>query len=241
MKPELSILMAVRNGAGYLRSTLNAISLEMRGGLELIAVDDGSTDESFSLLQDVPWVNKAIRSPGRGLAAARNAALAEARGKYITFFDQDDLICPGAFHHRLAYLKNHPSAVAVAGRVDVAIDSRGDSLGSFERLTGKEFKAGVLDWKAVEEGRLPGALWIYIFRTDFINRVGRFEARWDELTDQEFLYRALKIAQIPRLDIPVAKYRIHGTNSTVGFREGQITAKTRVRALGALLAIHYGL
>ena len=68
-----------------------------------------------------------------------------------------------------------------------------------------------------------------------------FSSEWDELTDQEFLYRVLQKASIPHREIGVAHYRIHQKNSTVRWAGDRIGVNPRVKALGALLAMKYGL
>lgn len=105
--PWLSILIPVYNVQDYLQACLQSVLSQVDEGVEIIALDDVSTDNSLSLLQQI---NAQSAQPiciqqhakNQGLSAARNSMLEQARGDYIWFLDSDDIICPGS----LASLKN---------------------------------------------------------------------------------------------------------------------------------------
>ncbi|MEO7014786.1 MAG: glycosyltransferase family 2 protein [Dokdonella sp.] len=99
--PWLSILIPVFNVAGYLQECLDSIASQLEPGIEIVALDDASTDDGAAILA------QNMRSPGsvvrvvsltrnEGLAAARNRLVKEARGDYCWFVDADDLMCSGA-------------------------------------------------------------------------------------------------------------------------------------------------
>lgn len=95
MNPFVSITMSVYNVEEYLRSSLNGIVNQTLKNIEIICIDDGSTDGSLSILQEYAQRDVRIqviaKPKNEGLAVARNEALALATGKYITFVDGDDL------------------------------------------------------------------------------------------------------------------------------------------------------
>ena len=98
--PAISVIMPVYNTSAYLRQALASILGQTFSDLELIAVDDGSTDGSSDILHEVaagdPRVT-VISQSNRGQGAARNAALRNARGKYVYFMDSDDLLSAETF------------------------------------------------------------------------------------------------------------------------------------------------
>ncbi|MDO8342950.1 MAG: glycosyltransferase [Cellvibrio sp.] len=100
-KPWLSILIPVYNVEAYLYECLESIVLQILPGVEIITLDDCSTDRSHQLLQEfaedsiVP-ITILRHDRNRGLSAARNTLLDNARGDYLWFLDSDDALHPGA-------------------------------------------------------------------------------------------------------------------------------------------------
>jgi len=100
-KPWLSILIPVYNVEAYLRECLESVVLQILPGVEIIALDDCSTDSSHQLLQEfaedsiVP-ISILRHNHNRGLSAARNTLLDNARGDYVWFLDSDDALHSGA-------------------------------------------------------------------------------------------------------------------------------------------------
>jgi len=96
---ELSVVVPCHNVLGYLPDTLRSLRENAGPGIEIVLVDDASTDGTRELLeQQVPTVPGAVLVPSghnRGLAGARNLGLAAARGEHLTFLDGDDWLAPG--------------------------------------------------------------------------------------------------------------------------------------------------
>lgn len=93
--PVLSVIVPVYNVAPYLYKCLNSICNQAFELIEIICVDDGSTDESFNILSRFADIDKRIRvvrCTNGGLGPARNKGLEIARGKYIAFVDSDDWV-----------------------------------------------------------------------------------------------------------------------------------------------------
>ena len=103
----LSILIPVYNVQAYLEACMHSVLSQVDAGVEVIVLDDVSTDNSLALLKQIqaqsPHPIRIIQhANNQGLSAARNSMLTEACGDYIWFLDSDDIICPGS----LAELKN---------------------------------------------------------------------------------------------------------------------------------------
>ena len=100
-KPWLSILIPVYNVEAFLRECLESVMAQVVPGIEIIALDDCSTDSSHQLLQEfaedsiVP-ITILRHDQNRGLSAARNTLPNNARGDYVWFLDSDDALHPGA-------------------------------------------------------------------------------------------------------------------------------------------------
>ncbi len=96
--PSVSVYMPVYNGAGLLGQTLDSLRAQTHTDWELVAVDDGSSDDSWAVLQMYAERDDRIRphrlEVNQGHHAASNIALERARGAYLARLDQDDLWCP---------------------------------------------------------------------------------------------------------------------------------------------------
>ena len=94
-QPKVSVVIPVYNTADYLRETLNSICDQTLKELEIILLNDGSTDDSMSIIEDFAARDSRIQyhvQPNQGLSVARNQAMRYATGKYIYFMDSDDIL-----------------------------------------------------------------------------------------------------------------------------------------------------
>jgi len=94
MKFRFSVVMPVFNRAKYLRQAIDSVLSQTFTDYELIAVDDGSTDESAEILRSYGNRIKVVRQANQGPEVARNTGVALAQGEYIAFLDSDDIFFP---------------------------------------------------------------------------------------------------------------------------------------------------
>lgn len=111
---NLSVILPVFNGAEHLQETLLSIEKQSLKGIEIIAIDDGSSDLSVSLLGQVPAL-RLLHSKRTGPNVSRQMALSYARGSYIAFLDQDDLWHPEHLRLAVEALSSNPQATAWIG------------------------------------------------------------------------------------------------------------------------------
>jgi glycosyltransferase involved in cell wall biosynthesis len=92
--PTVSVVICAYNAAPFIAETLDSLFAQTFSDFEVIIVNDGSTDETATVLQ--PYLSRIIyyEQPNQGPAAARNAALRLARGEFISVLDSDDLWMP---------------------------------------------------------------------------------------------------------------------------------------------------
>ena len=111
MSPILSIIILVFNLERYLKDTLLSITTQrLFKECEIVLINDGSTDKSWSIIKDFSARYSNIISLNRenkGVSATRNEAIVLSKGIYITFMDSDDLIHPDYLLYNLRYLKNN--------------------------------------------------------------------------------------------------------------------------------------
>ena len=176
----ISVIMPVYNGAATLDRALRSVHAQTFSEWEVVAVDDGSTDDTYAILQR--WAKKDARirvlrlDENRGPAAARNAALEIARGEWVTYLDHDDEF----FADYLAQVAGHrdnAAEVLVFAYDMVTLDGR--PIGTWDPVAGRDelFSTHIA---------MPMAL---AHRREVVEKAGAFNELlwWEE--DAEFLRR----------------------------------------------------
>ncbi|MCL1786066.1 MAG: glycosyltransferase family 2 protein, partial [Alphaproteobacteria bacterium] len=100
--PRISIIVPIYNAGKYLRPALESVQHQTFDNWECICVNDGSTDDSSAVVSEFAKSDKRfvpLNQINSGVSAARNAGLDAARGEFIAFLDQDDMLTPGALEH----------------------------------------------------------------------------------------------------------------------------------------------
>lgn len=115
--PLVSVVMAVYNGEKFVAEAIESILQQTLTDLELLIVDDGSTDGTLEIVQDYAARDDRIRvfahPENRGQPSALNTAIAHAAGKYITLMDSDDVSLPQRLEKQADFLEAHPEIGAV--------------------------------------------------------------------------------------------------------------------------------
>lgn len=117
-----SVIIPVYNGERYLAEAIESALAQTYQPMEVIVVDDGSTDGSGDIARSFEEV-RYIHQENQGVAAARNRALAAARGEFMTFLDADDIWLPRKLEVQIDYLLKHPECDLVFSHVEPFIDS----------------------------------------------------------------------------------------------------------------------
>jgi glycosyltransferase involved in cell wall biosynthesis len=106
--PQVSVILPTYNRDWILAEAIDSVLGQRYPDLELIVVDDGSTDRTAELLASYGERLRHIQQPNRGVSAARNTGIAAARGSLIAFLDSDDLWLPGKVTAQVRYFNTHP-------------------------------------------------------------------------------------------------------------------------------------
>jgi glycosyltransferase involved in cell wall biosynthesis len=121
-QPEVSVILTVFNREQYLQRCINSLLGQSFKNWELIAVDDGSEDNSFEVLKEYQSHHPGIyliKHKNMKLPLSRNKGIIASRGKYITFLDSDDEYAKDHLLKRVEYLDNHPEVDMLRGGVDI--------------------------------------------------------------------------------------------------------------------------
>jgi glycosyltransferase involved in cell wall biosynthesis len=238
--PAVSVIVPVHNAAKHLSSCLRSIVEQTLTDVEILLVDDGSTDASAQIIAEFAATDSRITclpGPGVGSAgAARNVGLERATGDYLSFLDADDFFAPTM----LADLH----AKAVADRADIVIckfrvyDERTDDANPVSWPLRLEYFPDQTPFSpdaaadALFLATNPAA-WNKLFRTDFIRKTGLQFQGLRRTNDAFFTYSALSQAtRLSYLDDYLLSYRTGNTTSLRGSRD-----KEPLAWVDALIAI----
>lgn len=192
--------MAVWNGARHLRAALDSVLAQSRPVEQFVVVDDGSTDETPSILAGYGHVLCVVRQDHAGQARALNAGIDVCTGDLITFCDADDLLTPEAVATRLPMLETDAQLDAVFGRVEQFVSPEVPE----ELARTFRFPAGPV------AARVPGTM---VARRDVFTRFGRFDE--SRVAGSAIAWLAQAGAAGLRavdLDALVLRRRLHETN-----------------------------
>jgi glycosyltransferase involved in cell wall biosynthesis len=119
---EVSVILSVFNREKYLNRCIDSLLAQSFTNWELIAIDDGSEDNSFQLLKEYQLLHnniQLIRHQNMKLPLSRNKGILVSKGKYITFLDSDDEYEKNHLIKRVEYLNNHPDVDMIRGGVHI--------------------------------------------------------------------------------------------------------------------------
>ncbi len=199
--PLVSVILPVYNGERYLQETLDSIREQSYPRLEVIVVNDGSTDGSLDILK-VAQPDVLLDIENGGVAKARNIGLQHASGEFICFIDQDDLWEPGKTSLQVAAMRANTEHMYGICQQQFFVKD-GEQLPAWCKQ----------DWlDEPKEGVLPSALMI---RRQFLNHFELFDESMPITSDVDMFFR-LRDQKIPFFDIqqPLVKRRVHKFNQS---------------------------
>jgi heptose III glucuronosyltransferase len=181
MNPLLSLVVPVYNVAPFLERCLASLAAQNLDDMEIVFVDDGSTDDCPAILARCAAQHpqmRVIRQNNGGLSAARNTGLEHIRGEYVAFVDSDDWIEPG-YHRRLLALARTKNLDMAHGNATYHFEGRRDDHPIYHDALSTEVMPGreVLRRRLTEKTFLH-MVRMHLYRRDFIERLGmRFVPR----------------------------------------------------------------
>jgi glycosyltransferase involved in cell wall biosynthesis len=132
LKALVSVIVPAYNAAAYIRQTLQSVLAQSYSAIEVIVVDDGSTDATSTIVKDFVRADsrfQLIRQSNAGVGAARNAGIRKARGKYIAPLDADDLWFPEKLEKQVARMEECGSDTGLVYCWSKCIDEHGEVVG----------------------------------------------------------------------------------------------------------------
>lgn len=207
--PLISVIIPVYNGEAFLAEAVESIRRQSYEPLEIIIVDDGSTDGTRSVVEGFGREVRYIHQANSGIGAARNRGVELARGSLFAFLDADDLWTEDKLSLQMAALGNDPGLDMVFGHV--------------EQFVSPDMDEGAKSTVHLPEEMMPGycATTLMVRRESFLE-VGPFET---DLKVGEFISwfirakeKGLKSVMLPEV---VCRRRIHEDNTGIRERESR--------------------
>ncbi len=190
----VSVILPVFNGERFLEEAIRSVYAQDTDPIELLVIDDGSTDSSSEIVRTVAPDARVIEQENAGPAAARNRGLSEASGEYLAFIDADDLWTPNKLSRQLRLLTD-----------DEAVDM---TLG----LTRCVLPDGTLT-----EPRLFMQLGCGLYRRRAFQHIGGFDSALRFSEDLDWFTRAREAGMQLKITKDVTlHYRLHENNLTRG-------------------------
>lgn len=210
---RVSVIIPTYNRAETLSRAIDSALEQTVEDLEVVVVDDGSTDETSSVLAeyDDPRVRPVVHATNQGANVARNTGIDHAQGDYVAFLDSDDTWLPSKLERQLAALEDCSS-----DWVGVYCDSTFELSGADGRLRSTVASAlATRDETPTTEGGdeligeiladnvQPGAGSTLLVRTDVAEEIGGFSEELDRFQDPEFCVRVLEQGKLAYVDEPL--------------------------------------
>ena len=203
--PRVSVVMAVRDGDRWLLEAVESVLAQSESALELIVIDDGSTDRTPLLLDALSGRDRrvrVVRQPPVGLAAALNRGLAEARAPFVARLDADDLAHGARLERQAAVLEARPQ-IGILGSWALEIDGAGRQVG---------VRAPPADHAALQRLLAKANPFVHssvMGRTELLKRLGGYRVAFEGAEDYDLWLRASEVTELANVPEPLVSYRRH--------------------------------
>ncbi len=231
MTPDLvSVVMPVFNGERFLAAAVESVLSQGYEPLELVAVDDGSTDGSAGILERVAAEDGRVRvvsQANQGHAGALNAALEQARGEFVAVLDCDDEALPGRLEAQVEALHGDKALAAVGGGVVLWSEESGDFFTTQPPTEAQQLR------RALET--TPGCPLLHsavTMRREAVLALGGYRPGLTLALDYDLWLRVIERYDVANLARPVVRYRIHDLQTT-GTKTEQVAIENAAARVAA--------
>lgn len=213
---KVSVVIPVHNGEKYLAQAIESVLAQTHRDLELLIVDDGSTDATAAIIRRYADRDPRVRclsQENRGVAAAGNRGLEEARSEWVARLDADDVFLPEKLERQMAFLDRNPGA-KIVGTLACFINHAGRPLG----LVGTEGPFTPAEYSRLVRENRP----IYfvnsstLMHRDTVLTVGGYREAFAPAEDVDLWIRMAERGHLMlKIPEPLLLYRMHGASLTM--------------------------
>ena len=225
---SVSVVVPAYNASRTIPATVASIETQTVRPLEILVVDDGSTDDTAEVARSIGAPDlRVITQANAGHAAARNTGITEARGRYVAFLDADDLWLPDKLERQLGEIQGDPSIRGLqtgAARVD-------DELRLLWVDPCRRSENQLRD--TLDFRNMPALMSTLLVERDLLEEVGGFDSSLIILQDWDLAIRLARRGQFHSLPDVLSAYRYYGTSQSANV---EIHVEPGLRVLGKLFS-----
>jgi putative sugar O-methyltransferase len=227
--PLVSVVLPVRDGELFLGGAIGSILGQSFEDLELLVVDDASTDGTPDIAQRASARDKrvlVVANSGKGEVDAIETGIAASSGEFIARMDADDVALPWRLERQVSHVQEHPDLGLLGGAIEMI-----DEAGRF--LTTVSYPTDPVELRDLVLAGVCFASPTLMIRRAALREVGGFRRLFEPAEDVDLCLRIAERYPVANLAEPVVRYRIHGNNISVrSFRrqkEGVVVAMAAAR------------
>jgi glycosyltransferase involved in cell wall biosynthesis len=227
-RPIVSIIIPTYNGSLFLSECIESILKQTYSDFELILIDDGSSDNSYSIASGYAAIDDRVvllsHDRNLGIVNALNRGLQVASGRLIARLGHDDVALSHRLKEQVAFLENH-SDVVLLGSLVTLISSDGKTIGGiWVPETDCQIRFGLLFDSKIAD---PSA----IYRADIVAKYGlHYDPSCECAEDYKFCVELLKYGRAYSIQEPLVKYRLHDDQMSRKFALRQEQVAQRISA-----------
>ena len=234
--PLVSLCMPVYNSADYIIETINCLIKQSYKNIELIVVNDGSTDNSLEILNSFAYNDKIkiIDKPNTGAADTRNVAFQASSGNYVIFFDADDLVPENFIESQFSKINNEKDVVVVAkwGRFyhgDLSTYKTAPENVNQDMTFTQWINAY---WRYNKHTTPPGRV---LLSREIVNKAGLWNTKLTLNDDFDFFVRAFSKAKVIRFNSDTTFYYRSGNPSLSGLKSEKAAQSSLTSILSGIV------
>jgi glycosyltransferase involved in cell wall biosynthesis len=218
--PLVSVLVPCYNHEKYIEKAIQSVLENHYNNIELIVIDDGSTDKSYEIANEILQKNRDVlkytslsKQKNIGIVKTLNKLINMSHGEYIALLASDDMLTTDGIMERVLYLEENLNYDAVIGKA-LLIDEKDRIISPDASKYLYHADTTLLKSKYLEEELI--LRWSVIgpcllLRRSLYEKIGLYDENYD-VEDKDFYLKVLYLKSLKYLDITVAKYRIHRYN-----------------------------
>jgi glycosyltransferase involved in cell wall biosynthesis len=205
---KISVIIPNYNYARYLDQAIESVLVQSYENVELIVVNNGSTDNSLEVLEKYGNKIRLVNQPNLGQSGARNSGLSVSSGEYISFLDADDFWEPNKLEMQIS-LMNDSTQLVYCG------------ISPFKDLGNEKLQSVLPKYRGSCANYfidLPGASIVLsgestaLFSRDLLQKVGLFDAELNSTAGWDFFRRCSLLTRFDFVSEPLVNYRLHSSN-----------------------------
>jgi glycosyltransferase involved in cell wall biosynthesis len=202
----ISVIIPTYNSERFVTEAIDSVLAQTFKDFEILVIDDGSTDETESLMRRYDAPVRYIRQENGGVAVARNRGIEESRGKYIAFLDADDTWFPEKLERQLRSLEasaGHRACYSAFLVVDADLKELGIS---------RSARFGLAIEDLLLRGNVIGSICTVLCERSLFETAGGFDPDLSQCADWDMWVRLAELTEFIYLDEPLVTYRQHDAN-----------------------------